>query len=83
METAAALILIALIIFAFWIFKKRYPGKREGKKVHDLENDLLRLVSGRQDVADRLVRHEQARNPDKSRSWHLEKVIEQLKRDRR
>lgn len=82
-EVGVLFFLVALAILGYWIFSKRYPQKRREKRKQDMETDLLRMVSGRQDVAERLVRLEQRRSPDKPRSWHLEKAIEQLKRDRR
>ncbi|MBE9050547.1 hypothetical protein IQ243_09005 [Nostocales cyanobacterium LEGE 11386] len=44
---------------------------------------LLTLVHGDAAAAERLVKYEQNRNPDRSVDWCVEKALWQLKRDRR
>ncbi len=45
--------------------------------------ELLRLVGGNQDVAQRLVDQVQLRNPNHSEQWCWEKAIYDIQRDRR
>jgi hypothetical protein len=44
---------------------------------------LLTLVQGDTDAAERLIKYEQSRNPDRSIDWCVEKAVWQLERDRR
>jgi len=83
MEIGGLLVLVALAVLVYRIFSTRSLKRSREKRIQDVESELLRMVSGRQDVADRLVRLEQTRHPDKTRYWHLERAVEQLKRDRR
>lgn len=48
-----------------------------------LWNQLITMVQGDTAAATRLVRHEQARHPNQSEKWLVEKAIWQLERDRR
>lgn len=45
--------------------------------------ELLRLVGGNQEVAQRLVDQVQLRNPNHSEQWCWEKAIYDIQRDRR
>jgi uncharacterized protein HemY len=83
MAIGGLLVLVALAVLVHRIFSMRRSKRRWEKRIQDMESELLRMVSGRQDVAERLVRLEQKRHPDKPRYWHLERAVEQLKRDRR
>ena len=44
---------------------------------------LIRLLNGDAGAAQRLVEQTRLRHPDRSESWCLEKVIDDLERDRR
>jgi len=75
-----ALICIALILLAGFLIRRRQQGPAKEK---ELERTLLSMVSGRRDVAQRLIQLEQDKNPDQPRAWHLQRAIDSLKRDRR
>ncbi len=90
----ALVILLAIAAVALGVKRRRsarmremfFPGlqsdKKSSKKEQELTKRLLGLVHGREDVARRLVELEQARHPEKSREWCLNKAIEALKRER-
>jgi hypothetical protein len=46
-----------------------------------LRRELLTLVHGQQDTANRLLAVEHQRHPEKSERWYLKKVIYDLRRD--
>jgi hypothetical protein len=46
-----------------------------------LRRELLTLVHGQQDTAERLILAERRKNPGKSKRWYLEKVIYDLRRN--
>ncbi|MEP0849291.1 hypothetical protein [Funiculus sociatus] len=48
-----------------------------------LENKLLRLLSGDRAAAERLLAYAKRRHPGKSDKWYWEKVISDLESDRR
>jgi hypothetical protein len=47
-----------------------------------LKHELITMLSGNIETANRLMKHQQSLNPNKSLDWCLEKVIADLKRDR-
>jgi hypothetical protein len=81
---------------AFLALQANQPQKRyttRSKSVHKQKSQsriprtgnwrqLLTLVQGDAAAADRLVKYEQNRNPDRSVDWCVEKAIWQLQRDR-
>ena len=63
---------------------KRQPSKPKGvSKNNPLYKELLNLISGNEEIANRLITHQQQLNPDKLENWILEKVVGDIKRDRR
>ncbi|MGB3496373.1 MAG: hypothetical protein WBA57_26845 [Elainellaceae cyanobacterium] len=46
-----------------------------------LHHELMVLVHGQHDTAERLITSEKRRHPGKPESWYLEKVIYDLTRD--
>lgn len=54
----------------------------ENQKYLQLRKELISLVRGRQDAADRLIALAKRQNPARSECWYLEKVIWDLKRGR-
>ena len=52
-------------------------------KNNPLYKELLNLLNGNEEIANRLITHQQQLNPDKLENWILEKVIGDIKRDRR
>jgi len=58
----------------------KIPRTKVNKK---LKNEIITMLSGNIETANRLIKHQQNLNPDKSVNWCLEKVIADLKRDRR
>lgn len=48
-----------------------------------LRRDLLALLGGNQDTANRLLSQVESSNPGRPVSWYFEKVIKDLERDRR
>ncbi|OUL28288.1 hypothetical protein BV378_07650 [Nostoc sp. RF31YmG] len=45
--------------------------------------ELLKLLNGNEETANRLITHQQQLNPNRLEDWILEKVVVDLKRDRR
>jgi hypothetical protein len=81
--------IIAIIIFV--IVSRRRGGwrgislgnlgnLRKDAKNHALRRELMTLVNGQSDVANRLLRHARDRYPGKTEQWYLEKVIYDLRR---
>ncbi|MEH2374907.1 MAG: hypothetical protein V7K15_17950 [Nostoc sp.] len=63
---------------------KRQPNKlKRVPKNNPLYKELLNLLSGNQEIANRLITRQQGLNPDKLDNWILEKVVGDIKRDRR
>lgn len=63
---------------------KRQLSKPKGvPKNNPLYKELLNLLSGNQEIANRLITRQQQLNPDKLENWILEKVVGDIKRDRR
>ncbi|MEH2295512.1 MAG: hypothetical protein V7K31_21065 [Nostoc sp.] len=62
---------------------KRQPSKPKGvSKNNPLYKELLNLISGNEEIANRLITRQQQLNPDKLENWILEKVVGDIKRDR-
>lgn len=47
-----------------------------------LKQQLVRLLGGNREAAERLVEREKFKNPGRSESWYWEKVLCDLERDR-
>ncbi|MEH2171000.1 MAG: hypothetical protein V7K41_30980 [Nostoc sp.] len=63
---------------------KRQPSKPKAvPKNNPLYKELLSLLSGNEEIATRLITRQQQLNPDKLENWILEKVVGDIKRDRR
>ncbi|WP_445629064.1 hypothetical protein [Nostoc sp. DSM 114167] len=63
---------------------KRQPSKPKAvSKNSPLYREFLHLLNGNEETANRLIIRQQQLNPDKLDNWILEKVIGDLKRDRR
>ena len=86
-------IAVALLVFLVQAIQrqpsKRYQSKvtpvraNGGAKARQLQSRLLVLLNGDRKTAERLLEQVQAANPDRSAEWCLDKVIYDLKRDRR
>jgi hypothetical protein len=59
-----------------------YRWLTERSKCTVLRKELINLVRGSHDIAERLVNSEKHKNPGKPENWYLEKVIYDLKRGR-
>ena len=64
------------------ILSNWYQQVSETAKLNSLRRELLTLVHAEQDTADRLISTERYRQPGKSETWYLEKVIYDLRRGR-
>ncbi|QLE41692.1 hypothetical protein FD723_15555 [Nostoc sp. C052] len=63
---------------------KRQPSKPKAvSKNGPLYKEFLHLLNGNEETANRLITRQQQLNPDRLDNWILEKVIGDLKRDRR
>lgn len=96
MDLSLLLAIALLAALIFWLNRRR--GHRPGgyrlrtpepaTKVTtrpvrgSTQRELLRLVGGNRDVADRLVEQVQLRNPNHSEQWCWEKAIYDIQRDR-
>jgi hypothetical protein len=96
MDLSLLLAIALLVGLFFWL--KRYQGRGRArargyghstptaslrKSVNSqTKRELLRLVGGNQDVAERLVEQVQLRNPNHSEQWCWEKAIYDIQRDR-
>ncbi|AFY71470.1 hypothetical protein Pse7367_3225 [Thalassoporum mexicanum PCC 7367] len=89
------LIIAAIVIFVFVskrggfrrVFSNSSLGNIPGlgnlsknAKNNSLKRELMTLVHGQSDVANRLLRHARDRHPGKTEQWYLEKVIYDLRR---
>ncbi|MGL5804755.1 MAG: hypothetical protein ACRC2R_07705 [Xenococcaceae cyanobacterium] len=61
-------------------FQQGYQYRKEEIQCAPLRRELLKRVNA--ETADRLIRGEKIKHPDRSESWYLEKVIYDLKRGR-
>ncbi|MGF1571381.1 MAG: hypothetical protein ACFCVD_25445 [Nodosilinea sp.] len=95
MELSLLLAIALLVGLFFWL--RRYSRQRRGgtrplsaapasssrRSVNgSTQRQLLRLVGGNRDVAERLVEQVQLRNPNHSEQWCWEKAIYDIQRDR-
>lgn len=96
---AGVIFLLSLIIlllrqlqFQWKGFKWQRLNKPRGKlsrsyftdpRNRQLQRELLKLLRGEVDTAERLLQQQRRLHPGKSDRWYLEKVIYDLKRDRR
>ncbi|OYD90588.1 hypothetical protein CDG76_30660 [Nostoc sp. 'Peltigera membranacea cyanobiont' 210A] len=63
---------------------KRQASKPKGvSKNSPMYKEFLNLLNGNEETANRLITRQQQLNPDRLDNWILEKVIGDLKRDRR
>lgn len=58
-----------------------YQYWSESSACTKLRRELLTLVRGQQDIANRLLAVERRKHSGKSERWYLEKVIYDLRRD--
>ena len=58
-----------------------HKSYREAVTCSRLRHELLRLLHGQQDIADRLVTTQKRLNPGHSESWYLDKVLYGLEQD--
>lgn len=89
------LLAIALLVGLFFWLKRRRGNATRSRRPRSMaapttprsvrgatRRQLLRLVGGNQDVAQRLVDQVQLRNPNHSEQWCWEKAIYDIQRDR-
>ena len=62
------------------IFNRWYQNYREATTRSQLRRELLTLVHGQEDTAQRLIDLEKTKHPGHSESWYLDKVIYDLRR---
>lgn len=62
------------------LLTKWFQGSVDAAKCASLRQELLMLVHGQRDIAERLLASEKRRQPNKSERWYLEKVIYDLHR---
>ncbi|MDB9315881.1 hypothetical protein PN462_22405 [Spirulina sp. CS-785/01] len=78
--------LVALVALSLWVyrrFRKKRTRPRLPKGKPHLQRELVRLLGGDEAAASRLVEREKVRNPGHGEDWYWDKVIYNLKRDRR
>lgn len=96
MDLSLLLAIALLVGLFFWLKRFRGRGRRVGSRTSSrptatisgsvsghTKRDLLRLVGGNREVAQRLVDQVKLRNPDHSEQWCWEKAIYDIERDRR
>lgn len=54
---------------------------READRSNKLYHDLMILVHGQSDTAQRLIDLERIKHPGQSESWYLDKIIYDLRRE--
>lgn len=59
------------------------PSERRGRPSRKHQAELLRLMGGDRAGAERLLELERRKNPGQDEDWYWDKVIYDLKRDRR
>jgi hypothetical protein len=78
------LVFVALAVIFYW---NQLRGKSlsylSDPKNRQLQKQLLTLLRGDTAAAKRLLKQQRQLHPGKSDNWYLEKVIYDLKRDRR
>jgi hypothetical protein len=63
------------------ILNKWWQKYREANRSNQLHHELMILLHGQSDTAQRLIDLEQIKHPGKSKSWYLDKVIYDLRRE--
>lgn len=91
MDLSLLLAIALIVVLVFWLNRRqgrRRPASYRSSAAPDrsvrgrTRRQLLRLVGGNQDVAERLVEQVQVRNPSHSEQWCWEKAIYDIQRDR-
>jgi hypothetical protein len=62
------------------ILNRWWQQDREASYCNQLHHELLTLLHGQSDTAERLINLEKVKHPGQSKSWYLDKVIYDLKR---
>jgi hypothetical protein len=89
-----SLLLALLLLLGLYVWLSRRRGRRwrrqsqawvqpGGSVAGHTRRELLRLVGGNRDVAERLVEQVQVRYPNRNLQWCWEKAIYDIQRDRR
>ena len=63
--------------------KRQATKPKSVSKNNPLYKEFLTLLSGNEETANRLITRQQQLNPERSENWILEKVVGDIKRDRR
>lgn len=63
------------------IWHKWWQEHRESDRYNKLNHELMLLLHGQADTAQRLVNLEEAKHPGQLKSWYIDKVIYDLKRE--
>ncbi len=61
---------------------QKFSPESKKQKYHLLRQRLLRMVGGYWEIAERLIQQNQDYHPGMSDEWYLQKVIDDLERDR-
>ena len=89
-----AMLLVFILLLAIFFRHRNLPSSAKQlsakqsraqyrKPSIQLQNKLMRLLSGDRAAAMRLVERAKQRHPGRSDEWYWEKAIEDLERDRR
>ena len=69
---------------ALLLWRRSSAGVRRGRVApRQLQQELIRQLSGDRQAAERLVEREKRLNPGHPESWYWEKALNDLRRDRR
>ena len=60
---------------------KWWQGYRESNRSNKLHHELMILLHGQSDTAQRLIDLEKIKHPGQPESWYLDKVVYDLKRE--
>ena len=63
------------------ILNKWWQGYRESDRASKLHHELMILLHGQSDTAQRLINLEKIKHPGQSESWYLDKVVYDLRRE--
>jgi len=63
------------------ILSKLWQQVKEGDRTNKLQHELMVLLHGKSDTAQRLINLEKNKHPGQSESWYLDKVIYDLRRE--
>jgi hypothetical protein len=91
MSLSLLLALLLLLGLYVWFSRRRGQGRQRGRAwvqpggpvAGHTRRELLRLVGGNREVAERLVEQVQVRYPNRNLQWCWEKAIYDIQRDRR